>query len=224
MDASSVRHLETKARRNCKEGGLFANYRLQETKRIRINEVIRSLERIAEECGTDKLHPHDYIKYYERHLGELRHKPVNLVEIGLASGASMRMWNEYFDNTGTSFLGIDIDPACYDVFDSRTSVGIMDSNDFVSVVDIDIMIDDGSHVSKDIITALNKNWSAIKPGGLYVIEDWNAQLRKEYGGGPSGSDALIMVKDILQAVLVGDEKSVSEIHAYEEIIFLKKAL
>jgi len=37
----------------------------------------------------------------------------------------------------------------------------------------DIIIDDGSHVPEHQQTSFNFLWPEVKPGGLYIIEDWH---------------------------------------------------
>ena len=51
----------------------------------------------------------------------------------------------------------------------------------------DILIDDGSHISSDIILSFIKYFSIVKPGGIYIIEDlhcsYDSFSTKKYGGG-----------------------------------------
>jgi hypothetical protein len=54
----------------------------------------------------DKGSVHSYIEFYEEVLAPYRRKAKNILEIGLMSGESLRMWSEYF--TGTVY-GIDCD-------------------------------------------------------------------------------------------------------------------
>ena len=47
----------------------------------------------------------------------------------------------------------------------------------------DLIIDDGSHVSKDIITSFARYFPLLKSGGMYIIEDLHASYWKVWGGG-----------------------------------------
>ena len=51
-----------------------------------------------------------YLPYYWRHFRDLREDVRNVLEIGVQSGRSLRMWEEFFPNA--TIYGLDIDPAC----------------------------------------------------------------------------------------------------------------
>lgn len=181
------------------------------------------LGELAAKHGTDKLW-HGYTTYYEQHFGVLQKFPVRLLEIGVASGASMRMWNEWFTNKNSGFLGIDIEPTTPTNFDNRTVTIIADGTTYEwDGPKFDIIIDDGSHTSEDIIAAMNNWWNHLNDGGWYVIEDLAVQWRNDYGGGGLGSPATDMLKNFLDQLLQKHTTSVIEFHAYDEIVFLRKA-
>ena len=52
--------------------------------------------------------PRQYFKVYHRHLGRFIGRAVNVVEIGVYSGGSLRMWRDYF-GTKVTIHGVDID-------------------------------------------------------------------------------------------------------------------
>lgn len=185
---------------------------------------MKSLTEIGLETGTDKATYHGYTEHYERHLSELRDKPCLLVEIGVASGASIRMWEKWF--TGEAFIaGIDIDPNCYfDTGNPNSEIFIADgTRDTCGFHDVDVVIDDGSHTADDIMRAFNLWWPRLVSGGWYVIEDLAVQWRRDYGGRPTSGS---MVTDVIgawgNALMKGDSKNDSELHIYDEIVFLRK--
>jgi RHS repeat-associated protein len=64
-----------------------------------------TLDEIGLKFGTDKSSIyHNYLPFYERY----RNEPMKLLEIGVAGGASLAMWTEYFPNS--AIVGADIDP------------------------------------------------------------------------------------------------------------------
>ena len=200
---------------------MFAYDHLQETTRIWIDEV--NLNELALKHNTDKAW-HGYTKWYENHFGEYQNLVINLLEIGVASGASMHMWNDWFTHRNASFLGIDIVEDTPKNFDNRTSIVIADGTNFDwTGPKFDIIIDDGSHTSDDIMRAIDNWWKHLEPGGWYVIEDLAVQWRNDYGGGGKGSPATDMLKKILDQIWQKDTKSVTEFHAYDEIVFLRKS-
>lgn len=103
-----------------------------------------------------------YLDIYSEVFKGFKNKDVNLLEIGIQNGGSLEIWSRFFNN-GKRFIGCDINEKCsslsYD--DKRISVIIGDAN-AISVKEniqklfdgqINILIDDGSHTSGDIIKA-----------------------------------------------------------------------
>jgi trans-aconitate methyltransferase len=176
-----------------------------------------SLEELAQRHGTDKFQ-HGYCPYYEHHLGELQTSAVNLLEIGVSEGCSVKMWREWFP-VGNIF-GIDIAPMVHLGLEGIATT-MVDVKDYVPDRNFDIIIDDGSHWDHDIAVAVQRLWRNVKPGGWYVIED----LATQYNQGwvtdlNDGSEALRAIHSALDDTFTKGE--VSEFHAYEEIVFLRK--
>src|SRR3546814_18237346 len=101
-----------------------------------------------------------------KYLGPLRQKPgVKLLEIGVACGSSLKTWSRYFSDA--EIIGADIRPDCSQLCRSypniRIEIGNATQQTFAR--DCDVIIDDGSHVSADIVDALRVNWPALKPDG-----------------------------------------------------------
>jgi RHS repeat-associated protein len=68
-----------------------------------------TLDEIGLKFGTDKSSIyHNYLSFYERFFERYRDEPIKLLEIGVAGGASLAMWNEYFPQA--LIVGADIDP------------------------------------------------------------------------------------------------------------------
>ena len=44
----------------------------------------------------------------------------------------------------------------------------------------DIFVDDGSHISEDIVATFDSCWSWVKPSGFYIIEDLSCTYKEEY--------------------------------------------
>jgi demethylmacrocin O-methyltransferase len=136
----------------------------------------------------------------------------------------MYMWNNWFTHYNTEFLGIDIEPQTPTDFDYRTTIAIADGTTYEwTGPQVDIIIDDGSHTSNDIIRAMDNWFKHVKSGGWYVVEDLAVQWRYDYGGSPSGSPATDSLKKIVDQLWQKDTVSVTEFHAYDEIVFLRKA-
>jgi Methyltransferase domain len=102
---------------------------------------------------------------------------VHIAEIGVFSGGSLLMWQEYF-GPNCHVYGIDLDPACkaYEAGNVRIFIGDQGSPAFwrqflAEVPQIDILVDDGGHLPEQQIASLEALLPALSPGGVYVCED-----------------------------------------------------
>jgi SAM-dependent methyltransferase len=132
-----------------------------------------------------------YLEIYDDLLAPYRNLPVHLLEIGIQNGGSMEIWTRYFE-TGIRFVGCDINPKCSDLVyeDPRIQVLIGDANskDIAEKIHsnfghFDIIIDDGSHTSPDIIRTFFNYFQQLKIGGIFIFEDLHCSYWQEYEGG-----------------------------------------
>jgi len=132
-----------------------------------------------------------YLPYYDRQFADLRASPINLLEIGVQNGGSLETWAAYFANA-IEIIGCDIEPKCghLEFDDPRIRVVVGDANEAATLNRIseladsfDIIIDDGSHQSHDIINCFLGFFRLLKPGGLYIVEDAHALYWHGWGGG-----------------------------------------
>ena len=164
---------------------------------------LKSLNDLFNYFGTDKgtkvINPyyknaeetigHGYAKYYEEHLNTFRDKNINLLEIGTWEGGSTAAFYHYFKKAKIFCLDINFK---FKFFSNRISFincnTTLDSDikklekfltknnsDF-----FDIIIDDGSHVYSEILSNFEIFFKKVKPGGLYIIEDFNAYKSYQY--------------------------------------------
>jgi hypothetical protein len=143
------------------------------------------LQDIGSKTNTDKSrHSYKGISYldiYDNLFQSVRLDVKNFVEVGVLNGSSLKMWKEYFPNA--QIHGIDINPKCKQYEEDRINIYIGDQNDdqFLSKIskeipEIDIFLDDGSHITQHQIKTFNHLFNNIKKGGFFVIED----LRNSY--------------------------------------------
>ncbi len=173
-------------------------------KKVDLNQSMNDLDKLAKKYGTDKctqkvgsLSPKGYTAQYYRYLSHLRDAPIKLLEIGIAKGASLKMWEDFFPNA--EIYGIDILPECKQYETQQTKVFIGDQTDrgfLDSVVKaingpIDIVIDDGGHKMSQHSVSLEVLFPCLKNGGLYVIEDLHTAYWAKYEGGYLESDSTI---------------------------------
>jgi predicted O-methyltransferase YrrM len=157
-------------------------------KQILIQEKL-TLE-LNPEYGTDKGGPKSYVeKYYEEKFLPFKNKHINIVEIGVRSGASICLWKNYFSNAiiyglddlsdknnhnilvnDEWILGENIHYVIGDAYTEKISNQIKNK--------IDILIDDGPHTLESHNKLIDLYLPKMKKGGIIIIEDisYNPEL------------------------------------------------
>lgn len=135
----------------------------------------------ANENGTDKNTAHSYGNVYASILSKLKEAAIkasstlNMLEIGIYSGAFLRVLHEYIPDA--VLYGIDIDISRVRYVNNIPNVHIyqLDGNDPTSASTLnqsyDLIIEDGSHAINDQIKTLDNFAPYLKSGGIYIIED-----------------------------------------------------
>ena len=132
-----------------------------------------------------------YLPYYDNLFSPLREQSITLLEIGVQNGGSLETWSHYFNNA-TLLIGCDIDPKCAELRyeDPRVKVVVGDVNvghTFAAINAIcnqfDVVIDDGSHKSNDVLNSFVNYFPMVKPGGIYIVEDAHCLYMNDFGGG-----------------------------------------
>lgn len=186
-----------------------------------------TLEEIGRKYGTLKVQ-HGYMPIYERFFEPLRDEPINLLEIGVHEGASLKTWFEYFPEG--YIRGVDKD---LKVVNNRTqdffcdTVQVDASKDFAVATggfNFNIIIDDGSHIQGEVLASFLGLWDSLKPGGYYVVEDLFAAYDKAWN--PDGHPFIDMIQSMLKDILIGGD-SIQEVHWFGRndingILFLRK--
>lgn len=136
--------------------------------------------------ATDKASTfHDYLRIYGTLIPY--HQPVNLLEIGWGDGASMMMWKDYLHDQSV-IVGIDIEPkeeipgVYFEHVDATAPIVQEHIGDYGL---FDFIIDDGSHMSPDVIATFQLLWPLVKPGGFYIIEDLHVSYHRDWKGNPN---------------------------------------
>ncbi len=132
-----------------------------------------------------------YLIEYNRLFDSYRDMAVRLLEIGVQNGGSLEIWSKYFNNA-SALIGCDVNPKCgYLNFENtRIAVVIGDAN-APEVQDrvlqhssqFDLIIDDGSHLSSDIIKSFVLYFPKIADGGIYIVEDLHCSYWGKFEGG-----------------------------------------
>ncbi len=118
---------------------------------------------------------HDYLRQYEIFLAPLRDETFTLVELGCFTGASLKMWKEYFP--AGHIVGIDLNSKLSSLEEDRISFICSnavagDLPEKLAVYnDILCIIDDCSHAWGDQRRSFEMLFPMLKSGGYYIIED-----------------------------------------------------
>lgn len=132
-----------------------------------------------------------YLDEYDRLFQPYRDKAVRLLEIGVQNGGSLDVWSKYFSEAD-ALVGCDINEKCkaLEYEDKRISVIVNDANSeeaekaiLAKSPSFDVVIDDGSHTSEDIVQSFARYFPHLSEGGVYVAEDLHCSYWQEFGGG-----------------------------------------
>ena len=119
---------------------------------------------------TDKI-KHGYLPFYKTIFKEKEIKSV--LEIGVQKGYSILLWREMLPDA--KIVGVDINEppvsGCICADATKAFPGMEGP--------WDLIIDDGSHLYKDIVASFKLLWPYLNKGGYYVIEDVPRELKKE---------------------------------------------
>ena|SRR3990167_3616920 len=137
------------------------------------------LSKLGKKYGTDKIGKHNYLPVYYEMFKDKRNEVEKVLEIGVAEGAGLFMFRDFFPNATIYGLEIDIERVRLFKDEPRTAVwqgDQSDKKDLETAIDIfgndlDLVVDDGSHNPGDqVFTALTL-LPLLKKGVIYVIED-----------------------------------------------------
>jgi SAM-dependent methyltransferase len=139
-----------------------------------------------------KVHSHPYTLFYDSLFRSKKDEPLNIAEIGIHLGGSIRMWKEYFPNS--SIYGFDNNNDLIARFtqnhgDLGIPISFMDVTDEISVqtalnnlnIMYDIFVEDSTHVLDDQIRVIENVYPYLKPGGVFIFEDiYKASNENDY--------------------------------------------
>lgn len=162
-----------------------------------------------------------YLDEYDRLLSGRRNDDINLLEIGIQNGGSMEIWADYFP-LALNLIGCDINPDCQRLryADERVSVVVGDANLDATEARIlalarrfDVIIDDGSHLSSDIVKSFVRYFPHLAEGGIFIVEDLHCSYWREFEGGLFDPDSSIKFLQALADVTNHEHWGVSRSRA-----------
>lgn len=137
---------------------------------------------LADNSRTDKNTTHSYLPLYDTLFSRLREKAVNVLEVGIQTGGSIKLWRDYFQNA--TVYGLDIMPKSnlWSVIANDSRIKLFTSTDayntdffnntFLSPgMKFDMMLDDGPHTLDSMKAFIQMYSHLLTDDGILVIED-----------------------------------------------------
>ena len=215
--------------------------------RRRLAAMSNDLCQLAVHFKTDKWGTHRYAQHYQRHLQHLKNDSFNLLEIGIGGyskagkgGASLRMWKHFFP--AAHIYGMDIRDKSF-VDEDRITTFVADQSDPESlravagkIGELDVIIDDGSHLSPHILRTFETLFPLLRDGGIYAVEDTQTSYWPEWQGSIDRQDpntSMSMLKALADGVnyeeFVDDDyqptyadRHVVAVHFYHNLVIIEK--
>lgn len=125
--------------------------------------------------GTDKETVHCYVSnFYEQAFAKYKNLQINILEIGIFKGASLKLWREYFDKA--HITGVDIQDQVLPQFKDLKDVDLIFDNAYSQTFlnddkKFNILIDDGPHTLESQLIFINKYIPKMDKDSILVIED-----------------------------------------------------
>ena len=163
-------------------------------RRFKLWRLRNDLNKLASAFNTDKWGSHWYTPHYQRYFQPVKNKRLNVLEVGIGGydglvegGQSLRMWKAYFRKS--QIVGIDIEDMTR-WREERIDIRQCDQTDSDALTRLsndyggfDVIIDDGSHMSEDVIKTFTILFPLMRPNGIYAVEDTQTAYWPTYGGG-----------------------------------------
>lgn len=136
---------------------------------------------IGSKAGTDKIYHHGYHRFYSQCI---KRDIKKILEIGIEQGHSLNLWLQYCPEA--TIYGLDIKT---EFINGRITIYKGDQSSAEDLEnlkshtgnDIDVILDDGSHIPEHQLFSFDKLFSHVSPGGIYIIEDIETSYWKKGG-------------------------------------------
>jgi hypothetical protein len=170
-----------------------------------------SLEQIADNERTDKNTVHSYLPLYQELLKGKKETAKNVLEVGIYTGGSIKLWSDFFPNATT--YGLDIIAgyhiwselknndrikiySSYDAYDEDA----FNTNFLTKDTRFDFILDDGPHTLESMKQFIKLYSQVMTDDGILIVEDvqsydWIEILKNEV---PEHLKKYIKVYDLRQ--------------------------
>tara|TARA_B100000795_G_scaffold269554_1_gene259302 strand:+ start:2796 stop:3602 length:807 start_codon:yes stop_codon:yes gene_type:complete len=148
-----------------------------------------TLNKLFQKYKSDKFE-HGYSEVYDKYFLNLKNQKLNILEIGVADGSSIKAWSDFFKKStiiGFDIKKIDLKKNRLNKKNIKIYCGSQIDEVFINNLILkygkfDIIIDDGSHFPKHVIKTFNLLFLSLKSNGIYFVEDTHTSYNHYFGG------------------------------------------
>lgn len=142
---------------------------------------------LADNSRTDKNTLHHYLPVYDDLLARIKDSALNVLEVGICFGGSIKLWHDYFPNATIHGIDCMLYEFVWDELKNNDRIKLYTSSTVdVKKVDaydpewvmstfggktFDFMLDDGPHTFESQVAFLNLYLPLLARGGILIIED-----------------------------------------------------
>ena len=191
----------------------------KDTKKLTIYKLFKNSKKYSIKWSS-------YFQVYEKIFSNYRNKKIKFVEIGVANGGSLFMWQKYFGKNA-KIIGIDLNPNAKKLEKNGFKIYIGNQSDkkfwnyfYKKEGKVDIILDDGGHKNLQQISTVHYSLPYIKNGGKIVVEDTGTSYLKKEFNNPSKYSFINYAKKIVDSIHRRSPLLKKELSFYSKKIFL----
>jgi beta-1,4-mannosyl-glycoprotein beta-1,4-N-acetylglucosaminyltransferase len=147
--------------------------------------LLKPLTHLGYKHNTDKSYYHLFTEFYDDYFETFKTPKINILEIGIYQGSSLKLLEEYFPNA--TIHAIDINKEYVNKkYGERIKTYHCSQDNFQEIdrifkdIKFDIIMDDGSHQTIHQHKSLGHMFSYLNKNGIYVCEDLHTSYNKGY--------------------------------------------
>ena len=141
-----------------------------------------SLEQIVDNSRTDKNTTHSYLPLYQQLLVSKKETALNVLEVGICNGGSIKLWSDFFINANVYALDITDINGIWEGIRNNDKIILHTSSDaynndfFINNflnknIKCDFLLDDGPHTLESMKQFIKLYSQIMTDDGILIIED-----------------------------------------------------
>ena len=141
-----------------------------------------SLEQLVNNARTDKNTVHSYLPLYQKLLEGKKETARNVLEVGIAAGGSIQLWNAFFTNATVHGVDVMHINNVWDYLKNNKKIVLHTSIDaynesmfnktfLVRAEKFDVILDDGPHTLESMKQFIKLYCKILTDDGILIIED-----------------------------------------------------